>query len=85
VSGFVLQGLQYVGITVETCPGWAAVAAGLTLVLGVIAGWLIFELVYIPVYRREFAWVNSRASTIRLSPTYRRPVGRFGWKFWHHE
>jgi hypothetical protein len=83
--GFVLQGAQYVGVSIEMCPGWAAAAAGATLLVATVVGYLAYGLVYIVAYRRERRWVDNELTEISLPPSRRVPAGRLGWRFWHHE
>ena len=84
-SGFVLQGLQYVGVTWNACVPQVAAAAGITLVLATIIGWLAFGLIYIEVYRRERIWVDKNLTEVSMPSSRRVPRGRYGWRFWHHK
>ena len=83
--GFMLQGLQYVEVTVEKSPGVTAAVAGLTLLLATVAGWLGYGLVYLARYRRENTWVKANLPAVSLPPSRRVPAGRLGWRFWHHD
>jgi NhaP-type Na+/H+ or K+/H+ antiporter len=83
--GFVLQGLQYVGVTVETSHAWAAASAGVTILLALLVGWLAFGLIYIARYRRERSWVDDSLPEVSLRPSRRVPGGSHGWRFWRHK
>jgi hypothetical protein len=84
IVGFVLQGLQYVGVTIETTHAENAAAALVTIVAAVVVGWLVFGLVYARVVRREWSWAKANTEAV-LAPIRRAPRGRFGWRFWNHE
>jgi hypothetical protein len=81
VLGFVLQGLQYFGVTVETSHAWTAAAAGLTILLALLAGWIAFGLIYIAVHRHERNWVDTHRPQVSLPPSRRVAGGRHGWRF----
>jgi hypothetical protein len=90
--GFVLQGLQYVGVQVDTSHAANAVAALAALVLAALIAYVGFGLIYIIACRREEDWVADHLKEIGASrphtatrPTKRVARGRFGWRFWHHE
>lgn len=57
--GFLLQGLQYVGWTVKTSDAANAAAAGTTLVVAGVVGWIAYGLVWVLVFRREWAWATA--------------------------
>jgi hypothetical protein len=83
--GFTLQALPYLGVTVDTRPGWAAAAAGATLLLAIVVGWLAYGLIYNAARRRESTWVEGNLPAVSLPPSRRVPAGRLGWRFWNHD
>jgi hypothetical protein len=85
VLGFVLQGLQYVGVSVEASHAWTAAAAGLTILLVLLVGWIAFGLIYIAAYRYERAWVDTHRPQVSLPPSRRVAGEPDGWRFWHHD
>jgi hypothetical protein len=82
--GFLLQGLQYVGVTVEASDAVTAAVAGVVLVAGVVVAWLAFGLIWLATFRRELAWVKTHTEAV-LVPAHRTPSGFLGWRFWNQE
>jgi hypothetical protein len=84
-AGFVLQALQYVGVTVECTDAAVAMAAVGTIGVALVVSWLGYGLIYIWVHRREEKWVRDHQPQVKLQTTRRVSQGRLGWRFWRHE
>jgi hypothetical protein len=83
--GFVLQGLQYVGVTVEATSAQTAIAAVMTLLLAVLISYVVYGETWLAVHRRELDWVAKNLPEVNLVPRRHAPSGRFGWRFWDQE